>query len=108
LRWRSSPSRRSWLENGQPALAAFDDGRHPVARAAASAGFGPVDQLSMVNVALQVETLLRHPLVEKPYLRGELDVFGVFYDIPSATVLRIRATAIDSLELATPEPSGGW
>jgi carbonic anhydrase len=85
----------TWLENGQPALAAFDDGRHPVARAAARAGFGPVDQLSMVNVALQVETLLRHPLVEKPYLRGELDVFGVFYDIPSATVLRIRATAID-------------
>jgi carbonic anhydrase len=61
-----------------------------------------------LNVALQVETLLRHPLVEKPHLRGELDVFGVFYDIPSATVLRVRATAIDSLELATLEPSGGW
>jgi carbonic anhydrase len=97
----------TWLENGHPALEAFDDGRHPIARAAASAGFGPVDQLSMVNVALQVETLTRHPMVEKPHLRGGLDVFGVFYDIPSATVLRIRPTTIDSLALASPEPSGG-
>jgi carbonic anhydrase len=98
----------AWLENGHPALAAFDGGRHPVARAAASAGFGPVDQLSMVNVALQVETLTRHPLVEEPHQRGGLDVFGVFYDIPSAAVLRIRPTTIDSLELVSPAPSGGW
>jgi carbonic anhydrase len=98
----------TWLENGHPALEAFDGGRHPVARAAASAGFGPVDQLSMVNVALQVETLSRHPLVEKPHRRGGLDVFGVFYDIPTAAVLRITPTAIDSLELANSAPSGGW
>ena len=53
----------AWLAHGRPALEAFDDGNHPVARAAAEAGFGAVDQLSMVNVALQVETLTRHPLV---------------------------------------------
>ncbi|WP_184436610.1 carbonic anhydrase [Mycobacterium sp. AZCC_0083] len=106
-RSRGEESLAAWLENGHPALA-FDDGRHPVARAAASAGFGPADQLSMVNVALQVETLTSHPLVENPHLRGELDVFGVFYDIPSATVLRIRPTTIDSMELVSPEPSGGW
>ena len=104
-RSRGDESLATWLENGHPALEAFDDGRHPVARAAASSGFGAVDQLSMVNVALQVETLVRHPLVEKPHLRGELDVFGVFYDIPSATVLRIRPTGIDSLELANPARS---
>jgi carbonic anhydrase len=80
----------AWLENGHPALAAFDGGRHPVARAAASAGFGPVD------------------LVEEAHRRGGLDVFGVFYDIPSAAVLRIRPTTIDSLELVSPAPSGGW
>jgi hypothetical protein len=50
----------------------------------------------------------RHPLIQKPNLRGGLDVFGVFYDIASAGVLRIRPTAIDSLELVSPEPSGGW
>jgi carbonic anhydrase len=104
-RTRGEESLATWLENGHPALEAFDDGRHPVARAAASSGFGAVDQLSMVNVALQVETLVRHSLVEKPHLRGELDVFGVFYDIPSATVLRIRPTGIDSLELANPARS---
>jgi carbonic anhydrase len=93
----------NWLANGRPAVEAFDFGAHPVARAAADAGFAPVDQLSMVNVALQVETLVGHPLVEKRHLAGELDVFGLFYDIASATVLRIRPTAIDSLALsATP------
>jgi hypothetical protein len=75
---------------GSAALEAFDGGRHPVARAAASAGFGPVD------------------LVEEAHRRGGLDVFGVFYDIPSAAVLRIRPTTIDSLELVSPAPSGGW
>lgn len=90
----------NWLANGQPSLAAFGLGAHPVARAAASAGFGPVDQLSMVNVALQVETLTRHPLIEEPLRRGDLDVVGVFYDISRAVVLRISPTSIDSFELA--------
>jgi carbonic anhydrase len=90
----------TWLAHGHAALEAFDGGDHPVARAAAEAGFGPVDQLSMVNVALQVETLTRHPLVEEPHRRGTVDVFGVFYDIPSAVVLRIRSTTIDSFEVA--------
>lgn len=90
----------NWLANGHPALEAFDFGAHPVARAAASAGFAPVDQLSMVNVALQVETLTGHPLIAEPHRRGSLDVFGVFYDISSAVVLRISPTAIDSFEMA--------
>ncbi|MGH3643818.1 MAG: SulP family inorganic anion transporter [Mycobacterium sp.] len=91
----------TWLAHGHPALEAFGDGSHPVALAATQAGFGAVDQLSMVNVALQVETLTRHPLVEDAYRRGSLDVIGVFYDIPSAAVLRIRPRAIDSFEVAT-------
>lgn len=90
----------TWLAHGNPALMAFDDGRHPVARAAAQADFGTVDQLSMVNVALQVETLTRHPLVADAHRRGALDVIGVFYDIPSAAVLRITPTDVDSFEVA--------
>ncbi|BDX32077.1 putative transmembrane carbonic anhydrase [Mycobacterium antarcticum] len=90
----------TWLAYGNPTLGAFDGGDHPVARAAAEAGFGPVDQLSMVNVALQVETLVRHPLVVDPHRRGTLEVFGVFYDIASAVVLRITTTGVDSFELA--------
>ncbi|KAA0094171.1 carbonic anhydrase [Mycolicibacterium sp. P1-18] len=89
-----------WLANGRGAVAAFDDGAHPVARAAAAAGFGSVDQLSMVNVARQVEALTRNPLIEEPHRRGEVEVYGMFYDVSSATVLRIDPASIDSLELA--------
>jgi carbonic anhydrase len=92
-----------WLANGRGAVAAFDGG-HPVARAAADAGFGPVDQLSMVNVALQVEALTRHPLIEAAYARGDLDVVGVFYDVASGNVLRIGPAAIGSFELVTASP----
>lgn len=85
-----------WLQCGSPAIEAYDDGRHPVAREAALAGFSAVDQLSMVNVVTQVEALARHPLVAEAHLQGELDVIGVFYDIPSAIPLRVRPTCIDS------------
>lgn len=90
----------TWLARGNPAVEAFDNGSHPVARAAADAGFGPVDQLSMVNVAVQVETLTRHPLVQDAQRQGPLEVIGLFYDIPSARVLRITPTTIDSVELS--------
>jgi carbonic anhydrase len=99
-RTRGEEHLTAWLTNGDPVLAAFDEGRHPVAVAAAGAGFGPVDQLSMVNVALQVATLSEHPLVAERRRRGDLDVFGVFYDIPSAVILRVRPTTIDSFELS--------
>ena len=89
----------TWLDHAGPALAAFDGGAHPVATAAARAGFGAVDQLSMINVAQQVETLTRHPLVRDAHRRGALEVIGVFYDIPSAAVLRITPTSVDSFEV---------
>ena len=89
----------TWLDHASPALAAFDGGAHPVVRAAAQAGFGAVDQLSMINVAQQVETLTRHPLVRDAHRRGALEAIGVFYDIPSAAVLRITPTSVDSFEV---------
>lgn len=81
----------SWLAHGDPSLAAFDDGRHPVAVSAAEAGFGTVDQLSMVNVAVQVQTLQAHPLGRR------VNVIGLFYDIASAAVLRVTPTHIEAL-----------
>jgi carbonic anhydrase len=81
----------SWLAHGNPSLEAFDDGRHPVARSAAEAGFGSVDQLSMVNIAMQVQTLQSHPLARR------VNVIGLFYDIPSAGVLRVTPTQIEAL-----------
>jgi carbonic anhydrase len=82
---------KSWLAHGNPSLEAFDDGRHPVARSAAEAGFGTVDQLSMVNIAMQVQTLQSHPLAR------QVNVIGLFYDIPSAGVLRVTPTRIEAL-----------
>jgi carbonic anhydrase len=81
-----------WLSHGNAALVAFDDGNHPVARSAAEAGFGRVDQLGVVNVATQVETLQSHPLVRG---RARLEVVGLFYDIPSASVLRVTPRYVD-------------
>ena len=80
---------KSWLGHAEPALAAHRDGDHPLARAAAAEGFGHVDQLSLVNVAVQVETLARHPLVRGLHERGRLKVTGLFYDIPTARVLQV-------------------
>ncbi|WP_162562766.1 carbonic anhydrase, partial [Mycolicibacterium conceptionense] len=81
----------SWLAHGDPSINAFDDGRHPVAQSAAEAGFGRVDQLSMVNIAVQVQTLQAHPVARR------VNVIGLFYDIASAGVLKVTPTHIEAL-----------
>jgi carbonic anhydrase len=87
----------SWLAHGHPTLTAFADGQHPIARSAAAAGFGQVDQLSMVNVAVQVETVIAHPFVRTAYDEGRVDVIGLFYDISSADVLHVPRASIGPL-----------
>lgn len=86
-----------WLQHGDASLEVFDQGRHPVARAAADEGFGVVDQLAMVNVAVQVQTLAEHPVIRARHSAGELEVIGLFYDIGTAAALRVTATGIDRL-----------
>lgn len=86
-----------WLSHGDASLAAFDQGRHPVARSAADEGFGVVDQLSMVNVAVQVQTLAEHPVVRTRHDAGELEVIGLFYDIGTAAALRVTPSGVDRL-----------
>lgn len=88
----------SWLRHGRRTVAAFRSGDHPVARSAAAAGFSVVDQLSMVNVAVQMETLRRHPVVAK----AGLPVRGLFYDTASARVLRVGDDRVEALAF---EPS---
>ena len=87
----------TWLEHGDVTLRAFDEGRHPVALAAAEEGFGIVDQLSIVNVALQVQTLAAHPLVRARHRAGDLEVIGLFYDIGTAAALRVTPVGVDRL-----------
>jgi carbonic anhydrase len=82
---------KAWLTEGHRSLEAFDGGNHPVARSAAAAGFGTVDQLAMVNIAVQVQTLREHPLA------GDVEVIGLFYDIPTAAVLQVTPTMVETL-----------
>ena len=85
----------AWLAHARPAIAAFDGGAHPVALAAAAKGFDPVDQLGMVNVAVQVETLVQHPVVGPLHAAGRLKVIGLFYDLSTARVLHVRPADVD-------------
>ena len=86
-----------WLAHGRPALDRFRAG-HPVAEAAAGAGYGEVDQLGMVNVAVQIQTLAHHPVVAREIAERGLVLSGLFFDIATARVLRITTDGIGEIE----------
>ena len=92
-----------WLDHARPSLAAFRDG-HPVQAAAADAGFGAVDQLAMVNVAVQLDRLRRHPGLQEALQAGRVHVAGLFYDIATARVLRVTPDGISHLD-PLPQPA---
>lgn len=75
-----------WLRWGLPSLLALREG-HPVGVAAAAEGRSEVDQLSMVNVAHQVEVLGTHPVVRDAVAAGRLQLAGLFLDISTARLL---------------------
>ncbi|WP_052688765.1 SulP family inorganic anion transporter [Williamsia herbipolensis] len=83
----------TWLEHAAPSLSAFRSG-HPAGRSAADAGFSEVDQLAIVNVAVQIQTLQRHPLVGRAVADGRLRVAGLFFDIATARVIEVSSTAV--------------
>ncbi|MFI5776049.1 SulP family inorganic anion transporter [Nocardia sp. NPDC051570] len=89
-----------WLAHGRPTLDRFRGG-HPVAAAAAAAGFGEIDQLGMVNVAVQLETLARHPVVCRGIVERGVVLSGLFFDIATARVIRIKVDGIAEIDDAT-------
>ncbi|MFR9750277.1 solute carrier family 23 protein [Nocardia sp. 004] len=91
------PGVDAWLEHARPSLERFRAG-HPVAVAAREAGFGPVDQLAMVNVAVQLENLQRHPAVRKAVAERGAAVSGLFFDIASARVIEVTAHGLARIE----------
>ncbi|GAB2634052.1 SulP family inorganic anion transporter [Nocardia goodfellowii] len=91
-----------WLAHARPSLAQFRVG-HPVARAAAAAGFGEVDQLAMVNVALQLETLHAHPAVHRGMRERGVEVRGLFFDIATARVIEVTVDGLAHFD-ETPSP----
>ncbi len=68
----------TWLLDARPVLRAWERG-HPVGHAAAAEGFSEVDQLAMVNVAMQLEMLRAKDT--------GAELMGLFYDIGTARVL---------------------
>ncbi len=82
-----------WLAHAGPSLERYRAG-HPVAAAAAAAGYDETAQLSMVNVAVQLETLAAHPLVRRAVRDRGLVVSGLYFDIATARVLSVTTTAI--------------
>ncbi|MEU4808092.1 bifunctional SulP family inorganic anion transporter/carbonic anhydrase [Nocardia fluminea] len=88
-----SASIREWLDHARPSLHAYLAG-HPVAAAAAAAGFDSRDQLSIVNVAIQVATARRHPVVAAAAATGAVDIAGLFFDIATATVWHVGTDTV--------------
>lgn len=86
-----------WLQHGLASLEAHRSG-HPVGRAAAELGFSEGDQLGMVNVAVQLQTLTRHRVVGRAVAEGRVRVTGLFFDIRSARVLQIGTKDITVLD----------
>ncbi|MEV0292555.1 bifunctional SulP family inorganic anion transporter/carbonic anhydrase [Nocardia sp. NPDC050710] len=94
---QADPGISSWLAHAQSSLDRFRLD-HPVAIAARSAGFGEVDQLSMVNVAVQLETLHRHPAVRAAVVERGVTVSGLFFDIASARVIEVTVDGLAHID----------
>ncbi|MGF4043553.1 SulP family inorganic anion transporter [Paenarthrobacter nitroguajacolicus] len=86
-----------WLEHARPSYSALLAG-HPVAVAASTEGYSRLDQLSMVNVALQLRKLEEHPVTGPALASGQLQATGLFYDICTARVVLVTPEGIEQLD----------
>lgn len=77
-----------WLRWAAPSLQAWKSG-HPLGVRAAESGWSEVDQLAMVNVAVQLESLGKMPDVAAAVTAGRVRLIGLFFDIPSGTLLML-------------------
>ncbi len=91
------PAFAGWLDHARPSYTQLLAG-HPVGRQAAADGYSTVDQLAMVNVAVQLAKLQEHPVAGPALAAGKVQAVGLFYDIATARVLRITADRIEDLD----------
>lgn len=84
---------RRWVDGMHHSRAALT-ADHPVRRDAAEAGYAEVDQLALVNVAMQLETLAAHPRLRQRVESGSLHLVGLFYDLSTANVTRLTAMGL--------------
>ncbi|MGW4632874.1 SulP family inorganic anion transporter [Nocardia sp. NPDC004415] len=90
---KNSPALRDWLAHAEPSLRAYRD-NHPVAAAAAAAGFSASDQLAMVNVAVQIAAVAQHPSLSAGVAEGRVQIVGLFFDIATAAVWHVGPTTV--------------
>ncbi|MCV7409369.1 carbonic anhydrase [Mycobacterium florentinum] len=82
-----------WLEYAGESLDAYRD-HHPARASAESVGYSEIDQLSIVNVAIQLERLIRHPILAPAVASGDIHVVGIFFDIASTRVYEVTPRGI--------------
>lgn len=87
----------SWLEHARPSYRELLDG-HPVGLAAKADGYSRVDQLGMVNVAVQLRKLEDHPVTGPALAEGGVQATGLFFDIATARVVLITRDGIEHLD----------
>ena len=89
----------AWLDHARPSYQELL-ANHPVAQEAADAGYSRLDQLGMVNVAVQLAKLDRHPVVGPALTGGTVQATGLFYDIATARVVLVTPEGIEILDPA--------
>ncbi len=72
-----------WLDGADESVDRWRAG-HLVAGSAAARGASDVDQLAMVNVAVQLDRLARHPAVARALADGRVRLVGLYFDIATA------------------------
>jgi carbonic anhydrase len=82
-----------WLEHAHDSLVAYHN-HHPARMSAKSNGFTEVDQLGIVNVAVQLERLTRHPILATAAAAGDLQIAGMFFEISTARVYEVNQRGI--------------
>lgn len=95
-----------WLQQASESLAGYRNG-HPARVSATSNGyhFSDVDQLAIVNVAVQVERLTRHEILAPAVASGALQVVGMFFDFATVHVHEVDTNGIVESDVESEEAS---
>ncbi|CPT96352.1 carbonic anhydrase [Mycobacteroides abscessus] len=88
-----------WLDYGRETLHAYQD-FHLARVSAAASGLDQADQLAIVNVAIQVERLVHHPILVAAVVSGRLRVAGTFFSAAHGRLYEVTATGIPTPGIA--------
>lgn len=95
-----------WLAQANESLERFREG-HPARASATSNGhnFSDVDQLAIVNVAVQVERLTGHEVLGPAVAAGDVQVLGMFFDFQTVHVHEVDANGLVESDEHVGQPS---